>query len=130
MKKLSLKTRIRSIDYKNRWYPASVNDYKNAIKVDGTSEDIKRLRSNFAYSMQYIQYIEQQLTDLNLTHVITTMLYKSYIITAMSIIEALFVNFLMCKSEFYIKMKSLSLLLIIQKEKSKGKSLYSFCLIS
>lgn len=77
-----------------RWYPQAVEHYKNAIKVSGDNDDARRLKSNFAYSMQYIEYIEKQLRELNLSNVIVTMLYKSYIITSMSIIEALFVNLL------------------------------------
>lgn len=77
-----------------RWYPQSVELYKSAIRVYGAIDEVKRLKSNFAYSMQYIEYIEKQLSELKLSKVVVTMLYKSYIITAMSIIEALFVNLL------------------------------------
>jgi hypothetical protein len=41
--------------------------------------------------MQYLEYIEKQLDELSLSNVLTTMLYKSYIITGMGIIELLFV---------------------------------------
>ena len=78
----------------DRWYPKPVDFYKFAINVSGDIDECKRLRSNFAYSMQYIEYIEKQLSELILSDVIITMLYKSYIITSMSIIEALFVNLL------------------------------------
>lgn len=96
MPELPFITLIRSEGYKTaeRWYPASVEYYKNAIRVSGSEDESKRLKSNFAYSMQYIEYIEKQLSELNLSNVIVTMLYKSYIITSMSIIEALFVNLL------------------------------------
>lgn len=77
-----------------RWYPKPVEYYKRALKVYGDIDECKRLRSNFAYSMQYIEYIEKQLKELKLSDVIITMLYKSYIITAMSVVEALFVNLL------------------------------------
>lgn len=93
---LPLETLIKSKQVKtsDRWYPQSVNCYKFAINVLGDIDECKRLRSNFAYSMQYIEYIEKQLSELTLSDVIITMLYKSYIITSMSIIESLFVNLL------------------------------------
>lgn len=50
--------------------------------------------SNFAYNMQYIEYLEKQLSELTLSDVLLTILYKSYIITAMGIVEVLFVNLL------------------------------------
>lgn len=78
----------------DRWYPKPVDRYKRAILVSGDPDEAKRLKSNFSYSMQYIEYIEKQLVELKLSDVIITMLYKSYIITSMSIIEALFVNLL------------------------------------
>ena len=40
--------------------------------------------------MQYLQYIEKQLGELELSSVIITMLYKNYIITGMGIVEMLF----------------------------------------
>ena len=79
---------------RNRWYPQSVETYKKSIKIPYDSDENKRLNSNFAYSMQYIEYIEKQLNELKLSEVILTMLYKSYIITGMGIIELLFVYLL------------------------------------
>ena len=75
-----------------RWYPQSIATYRNAIKLYGDYSNTYPLYSNFAYSMQYIEYLEKQISELNLSDVIITMVYKSYIITAMSIIEELFVN--------------------------------------
>lgn len=79
---------------KNRWYPQSVDDYKQSIKIPYDTDENKRLNSNFAYSMQYLEYIEKQLAELNLSNVLLTMLYKSYIITGMGIVELLFVYIL------------------------------------
>ena len=96
MATLPFKTLISKEEYRTseRWYPEPVDRYKRAINVWGDEDDAKRLRSNFAYNMQYIEYIEKQLAELKLSDVILTMLYKSYIITGMSIIEGLFVNLL------------------------------------
>ncbi len=77
-----------------RWYPQSVDFYKSSIKILNYSPENQRLRSNFAYSMQYIEYLEKQLGELKLSTVLITMLYKTYIITGMGIIELLFVYLL------------------------------------
>lgn len=96
MSDLKFETLILSDQYSTaeRWYPISVDQYKASINIIGNNDEAKRLRSNFAYSMQYIEYIEKQIDELKLSDVMLTMLYKSYIITSMSIIEALFVNLL------------------------------------
>lgn len=96
MSDLKFETLISSNQYptSERWYPKPVDQYKASINIIGNDDEAKRLRSNFAYSMQYIEYIEKQIDELKLSDVMLTMLYKSYIITSMSIIEALLVNLL------------------------------------
>ena len=89
-----METLIAKNEARNRWYPQSVEAYKQSIKIPYNSDENKRLNSNFAYSMQYIEYIEKQLNELKLSEVILRMLFKSYIITGMGIIELLFVYLL------------------------------------
>ena len=73
-----------------KWYPRSIDSYRNSIIVSTDFHEYKSCKSNFAYNMQYIEYIEKQLKELRLTDVLKKMLYKSYILTGMSIIELLF----------------------------------------
>ena len=94
MDELGFETLLEINHSTNRWYPQSITTYRNSIKLRGYYEVTYPLKSNFAYSMQYIEYLEKQISELTLSDVILTMLYKSYIITAMSIIEGLFVNLL------------------------------------
>lgn len=89
-----METLIRKNEITERWYPQSVDTYKSSIKIPNDTPENQRLRSNFAYSMQYIEYIEKQLKELKLSNVLITMLYKTYIITGMGIIELLFVYLL------------------------------------
>lgn len=49
---------------------------------------------NFAYSRQYLEYIDKQLVELKLSNVLLTMLYKNYIITGVSNIECIFTDIL------------------------------------
>lgn len=89
----SIETLIKKNDVtgKDRWYPQAVELYKASIKMDENTDEIKRMRSNFAYSMQYLEYIEKQIDELKLSSVLISMLYKTYIITGVGIIELLFV---------------------------------------
>ena len=89
-----METLVRKNEATERWYPQSVNVYKASIKIPNNTAEYKRMNSNFAYSMQYIEYLEKQLDELKLSDVLITMLYKSYIITGMGIIELLFVYLL------------------------------------
>jgi len=81
---------VEAICSGEKWYPQSVDKYKEAVIINGAYHDIACLRSNFAYSMQYIEYLEKQIEEFKLSEVLSKMTYKSYIINAMSIIEMLF----------------------------------------
>lgn len=96
-----METLIKKNKFQTRWYPSSVDIYKNSINIPSDTDENKRIKSNFAYSMQYIEYLEKQIEELKLSNVLYTMLYKSYIITGMGIIESLFVYIL--KSDKYWK---------------------------
>ncbi len=95
-----METLIEKNNVKNRWYPQPVSKYKNAIRIPNDSDQNRRLNSNFSYSMQYIEFLEKQINELKLSEVLLTMLYKSYIITGMSIIELLFVYLLQSKKQW------------------------------
>lgn len=75
-----------------KWYPINVYDWKRAINFK--SSDKKLLQSNFAYSMQYLEYLELQFDELDLPAVLKMMNIKSYIITGMGIIEGIFTDVL------------------------------------
>ena len=83
-------TLIEKNQVTDRWYPQSIETYKLGIKIPYDTEENRRLNSNFSYSMQYIEYLEKQLAELKLSGVLLTMIYKSYIITGMGIVELLF----------------------------------------
>lgn len=79
---------------KQRWYPTAIDRYRTYIKLDMTIEGSEQLRNNIAYNLQYLEYIQKQQDELNLSTVIYVMLCKSYIISGMGIIEGLFTNLL------------------------------------
>lgn len=77
----------------DRWYPNPIDNYRLAFnKIDMDVINSRALKSNLAYSMQYLEYLEKQLSELELSEVIYTMTVKNYIIIGMSILEGLFSN--------------------------------------
>lgn len=81
-------------DARKRWYPQPIETYKMSNKIPYDTPENRRLNSNFAYSMQYIEYLEKQLAEFTLSEVLKKMVYKSYIITGMGIVELLLVYLL------------------------------------
>lgn len=92
MSEIPIETLIESNKAKKRWFPISVDRYRNAFKLDPSVQNYTALRSNLAYSMQYLEFLEKELDEMHLTTVLYVMLYKTYIITAMSVLEGLFSN--------------------------------------
>lgn len=74
----------------SRWYPISVDTYRQDVSQGIFGSLDKHYRSNIAYSLQYLEYIELQLRELNVSSVIRAMLYKNFIVVAASIIEIVF----------------------------------------
>lgn len=88
------------IEYNGRWHPCPVNDFRNVVQ-QGLLENVdKNILSNIAYNLQYLQYLQLQMDELKLHCIVECLLYKAYIITSMSIIEAIFNQVLKCTNEF------------------------------
>lgn len=87
-----LETLLKERNERNRWYPKSVEIFRGAIKLDSSVPNVRELRQNLSYSLQYIQFLELEFEELTLSSVMYTMLCKTYIITGMSILEGIFSN--------------------------------------
>ncbi|SHM92245.1 hypothetical protein SAMN02746066_03902 [Anaerosporobacter mobilis DSM 15930] len=109
------------ICYKGRWHPTAVPCFESILKEGLLSDMPKSLRKNIAYSLQYMQYLELQLDELNLHNVIITMIYKNYIITGTSIIEGIFCYLL--KSSDLWKQKLWELDSVIKSNEYKQNSM-------
>lgn len=92
MSDYSFETLLESNSSKERWYPTSIDTLKSSIKIDTNIDNAMALRSNIAYNLQYIEFLEKELYELKLSSVLYTMVVKNYVITSMSIIEGLFSN--------------------------------------
>ena len=89
---LPFETLLESSCADDRWYPTSIDTYKYSLKIDISIENTQALRSNLAYNLQYIEFLEKEFLELNLSSVLYIMLVKTYVITGMSILEGLFSN--------------------------------------
>lgn len=90
-------TLLEATHCKDRWYPTAVETYRLAFKIDTHIENSLALKSNLAYSMQYLEFLEKEFYELNLSSVIYIMLVKTYVVTGMSILEGLFTNIIKSK---------------------------------
>lgn len=72
------------------WLPTSVDNIVNSFNFNSKSV----LKKNIAYNIQYLQYIHESINNQITTNVLLKMRYKAFIVTAMSIIEAVFIALL------------------------------------
>ena len=78
------------IKYSDRWHPTLVREFEEILSR-GIFEGMNReLRKNIVYSLQYLQFLQLELEEFHLHDVVKKQLIKTYIITAMSIIEGVF----------------------------------------
>lgn len=73
-----------------KWYPTPVETFRNALKIESDTEFSEVLIKNLSYNLQYLQFLQKELDELELSSVLQAMTIKTYVITAMSIIEGLF----------------------------------------
>lgn len=90
MSDMETMVRKNNIVSADRWSPFPVSVFVKQLK-SGTLSNMKEAQvRNIAYSLQYLQFIELELKELKLHTVIAKHLFKTFIITAMSIIEVIF----------------------------------------
>ncbi len=76
---------------KDFFRPTQISDFDKVLRIDARyTEGSYPLSRNIMYSLQYLQYIQNQLDSGKFTSVIYIKLYKTYIVEALGIIEALF----------------------------------------
>ena len=85
----------------SKWLPIPIDMYRSQMENGYFSEMQFHFKSNIAYSLQHLEFLEIILRDLTLTSVIYTQIVKDYVITSVSIIEVLF--FQIAKHEGKIK---------------------------
>ncbi len=73
-----------------KWLPTSID--RIALSFSFKSSDL--LKRNLAYNIQYLQYLVKNIESNETTSVLYRMQYKSFIVTGMSVIEAIFIALL------------------------------------
>lgn len=96
--KMETLLKSKKIKADERWYPTSIEIYKSYLKMDYAVKDSYLIKRNIAYNLQYLEYLEKQLKELELSNVLYGMTCKSYVIVGMGIIEGLFTYLLKSKN--------------------------------
>ena len=74
----------------HKWYPTSVEDYRNNLKIESDTDFHIALRCNLSYNLQYLEFLQKELDELEVSSVLESMIIKNYVITGMSILEGIF----------------------------------------
>lgn len=122
----SLETIIleKKIKSEDRWYPTPIQCFRMGfIAMDRGIEGYHPLVDNLAYSLQYLEFLEKEFKELNLSSVIYVMLVKTYVITGMGIVEGIFSYII--KSNDWWKMNDEEVVLTskAQQKSSSGEKL-------
>lgn len=86
----SILEKNNDIKYTERWHPRIVPCFESEL-VCGQLQNMNiALRKNIAYALQYLEFLQLELKEVHLHDVVAMHLLKSYIVTAMGIIEGVF----------------------------------------
>lgn len=111
--------------YSNTWYPIPTEVYRDILKInmddmtDENREIMERLLRNISYNLQYLEFIEKELNELEPSTVLTKMLQKTYVVTAASIIEGILMNIIISYKWSQKKVKKISFQEAINITKTK-----------
>lgn len=78
------------IKYSDRWHPTAVCRFESVFSRGAYVGMNKELRKNIAYSLQYLEFLQMEFEEIHWHDVIATQIIKTYVITAMSIVEGVF----------------------------------------
>lgn len=92
MNKLETLLKSNKLSTKERWYPSRLENYIDLIKYGALSDMNYETRRNIGYSLQYLEFLTLQFEELVLSSVLEKMLFKNYIVIAVSVVEALLEN--------------------------------------
>ncbi len=102
----SILEKNNEINYYDRWHPTSVGCFEKELSRGAFRGLGKEVRKNIAYSLQYLQFLQIEIEELHLHNIVDTLVKKSYIVTAMGIIEAILLH--LVKSNGYQKKEAWS----------------------
>lgn len=73
-----------------KWYPSPIKDYQDVFLMDTETPENYTLLKNICYNMQYLEFLNKELDELELSAVLRPMTIKYFVITGMSVLEGLF----------------------------------------
>lgn len=111
----------KDLSYGERWSPSQVSSYSDLIKRGILKDMNLALCRNICYSLQYLEYIDFQLKELKLHNVVEKLLCKTFIITSISIVEAIFYYILKNNNEHKTVKEKLFFTTRSNKKKLDGK---------
>lgn len=85
------------VKYSERWHPTFVNQFEAVLSRGAFAGMNKELRKNIVYSLQYLEFLQMEFEEIHWHDVIATQIIKTYVITAMSIIEGIFHHIVISK---------------------------------
>lgn len=74
----------------DKWYPSRIEEYKNTFLMNTDIPENFVLLKNICYNMQYLEFLNKELNELELSAVLRPMTIKYFVITGMAILEGLF----------------------------------------
>ncbi len=92
------------IDNPDKWYPTSIQILEEHLGVLLTpnayfsSSEIAPLKKNLAYTLQYVEFLDRVIKDINLSTVLWTQNVKSFVVYGASVVEAIF-NYLVISTD-------------------------------
>lgn len=89
----------KDLKYNDKWAPTSVTQFCKLLRQGILNNIDEPICKNVAYNLQYLQYLDFQMRELKLHSVIYAMICKTFIITSMSIVEAIFYYILKSNNE-------------------------------
>lgn len=78
-----------NLKYEERWNPTMIVSFTENLSCGELSDLQAPVRSQICYSLQYLDFLKTLIDDIKLHNIVKAELYKTYIITAVSIIEAI-----------------------------------------
>lgn len=88
--------KLTFIDDRSKWYPNSISQiecYLSVLITQNTYLDSSKctgIRKNISYNLQYIEFLDRVIKDINLSEVLITQNFKTFLIIGSSIIESIF----------------------------------------
>lgn len=97
--------RLTFAESEKTWYPASMESLREHLSVViqvntyFDSKQILALKSNIAYNLQYLEFLDQLFKDIKLSTVLKTQNIKSFVVYGSSVIEAIFYYIIISKGQ-------------------------------